>query len=304
MSLKEKTMIVQLNTSHWTARKYDAKVSKEVDESHSAEKSGRFNKTLIISNLLDDVQKCVSKARTHHYKVTMPWDDAGQRLLPVGEYFEYTKKMEEFQIEHKALVNTFLKEYPSLLQHAKDRLNTLFNEGDYPDPQSIAHKFNISYKITPVADSGDLRIELSKDEVKEIKRNIEAGLSEKINNAKNSIIERAEAAVEAMYVKLDDKTATFRDSLVGNVVSLMELLPSMNFDNDEQFDVLQKKLSKLDVSPAKLRKDMELRAKTAKKAKKTLKKIKSMRYGDVEPEVIPVKVKKEKKRKKTKRIRK
>ena len=310
MSLKEKTMIVQLNTSHWTARKYDAKVSQEIDESHDATKSGRFNKTLIISDLLNDVNTCVGKARSYHYKVTMPWDDAGQRLLPVAEYFEYTKKMEEFQIEHKKLVSIFMQEYPTMREAAKGRLNTLFNESDYPDEQALVRKFNISYKITPVADSSDLRIELSKDEVKEIKRNIENGLSEKINNAKNSIIERAEIAVRAMYKKLSDQTSTFRDTLVGNIVSIAEILPSMNFDNDDQLVKLQKKLSKLDVPPDSLRKDMKVREETAKTAKKLLKKIKGMRYGDALPEIVvpekKVKTKKDKKSKKvkkTKRIR-
>lgn len=304
MSLKTRAMIVNLNTSHWSARKFDKKVTQEIDESHAAHNSGRFNKTLIISDLLSDVNTCVGKARSYHYKVTMPWDDAGQRLLPIEKYFEYTKKMEEFQTEHKNLVTVFLKEYPDLREKAKDRLNTLFNEADYPDPQSLAHKFNISYKLTPIADSGDLRIELSKNEVKEIKKNIESGLAEKVNNAKNSIIERAEASVQAMYEKLSDNTATFRDSLVGNVVSLKELIPSMNFDNDEQFDKLEKKLSKLDVSPAKLRKDMELREKTAKKAKKTLKKISKMYYGEKEPIINVEEIKKNKKKKKAKRIKK
>ena len=280
MSLKNKCMIVQLATSHWTARKYDAKVTEEVNESHNATKSGRFNKTLIVSDLLNDVNTCVGKARAYHYKATLPWDDAGQRLLPVAKYFDYTKKMEEFTIEHQNLVSVFMQEYPSLKENAPSRLGTLYNESDYPDEQALVHKFSISYKITPIADSSDLRLEMSKEEVKEIKKNIEANLYEKINNAKNDILERATTVVGAMYEKLNDKNGTFRDTLVGNVVSLVELIPSINFDDDEQLFKLQKKLSKLDVPCADLRKDNELRKNTAKAAKKLLKKIGKMRYGD------------------------
>lgn len=306
MSVKEKAMLVNLSTSHWTAKKFDAKVTKEIDETHGSENSGRFNKTLIISDLLSDISSCIGKARTYHYKVTMAWDDAGPRLLPVTNYFDYTKKMEEFQIEHKELVRKFLKEYPSLKENAKHRLNTLFNEVDYPDEQSLANKFNLSYKITLIADEDDLRISLSEDEIKEIKKNIQSSLTDRINNAKNSIVERAETVINALHDKLQDNTATFRDSLIGNVVSLAELMPSMNFDNDEQFDWLEKKLMKFDIDPVKLRKNMELRQKTSKKAKKLLKKIKAIHYGEIE-KIEPVKtkkVKKEKKRKKTKRIRK
>jgi len=309
MSLKENAMLVQLNTSHWTARKYDAKVTAEIDESHAATQSGRFNKTLLISPLLKDVNTCVGKARSYHYKVTMPWDDAGQRILPVAAYLEYVKKMEEYQREHTGLVNIFIREYPNLRDSAINRLNTLFNESDYPDAQALVKKFNISYNITPITDSEDLRVEMSKDEVKQIKKNIENGMQDKINNAKNSIVERAGIAVSAMYEKLNNNTATFRDTLVGNVISLVELIPSMNFDDDEQLNKLQKKLSKLNVPAASLRKDMEVRKDTAKKAKKLLKKIGKIHYGEIVPErVVEVvekkKDKKKKKVKKTKRIRK
>ena len=303
MSLKSKAMLVQLNTSHWAARKFDKKVTQEIDETHQAHESGRFNKTLIISDLLKDVSSAVSKARTYHYKVTMPWDDAGSRILPVERYFDYTKKMEEFQTEHKNLVRLFLKEYPDLREKAKDRLNTLFNETDYPDTQTLSLKFNISYKITPISDSDDLRVELSNDEIKEIKKNIETGLYEKINRAKDSLVERAEEAVLAMHERLSNNEATFRDSLIGNVVSLKELLPSMNFDNDENFDKLEKLLSKLDVSPAKLRKDVELREKTAKKAKKVLKKIRKMHYVTETEPIVVVETEKKKDKKKTKRVK-
>ena len=67
----------------------------------------------------------------------------------------------------------------------------------------------------------------------------------------------------------------------------------------QQLIKLQKKLSKLDVNPASLRKDMKLRKETAKEAKKLLKKIRKIQYGD-EP---VVKIAKVKKNKKTKRIR-
>ena len=310
-NIKSKAMLVNLTTSHWTAKKFDAKVTKEIDETHGSENSGRFNKTLIISDLLSDISSCIGKARTYHYKVTMAWDDAGPRLLPVTNYFDYTKKMEEFQIEHKDLVRKFLKEYPSLKENARQRLNTLFNEVDYPDEQTLALKFNLSYKITLIADEDDLRISLSEDEIKEIKKNIQSSLSDRINNAKNSIVERAETAIRAMHEKLIDNSATFRDSLVGNVISLAELMPAMNFDDDKQFDWLEKKLMKFNIDPVKLRKNMDLRNKTAKKAKKLLKKIEAIHYGEKPVEYIePVKTKKEKKEKKgkknkkTKRIRK
>jgi len=298
--LKSKAMLVQLNTSHWTARKYDAKVTKEIDESHGAHDSGRFNKTLIVSTMLTDIASCVGKARTYHYSVTLPWDDANQRLLPVAEYFNYVAKMEEHQNEHAKLVNAFLQEYPALRENALQRLNTLFNEADYPHISELPKKFNISYNFTPISDASDLRVEISKSEAKEIRKNIEEGMKGKINNAKASIVERANKAVQAAYEKLSDKKATFRDSLIGNITEVVEIIPIVNFDDDSKLDDLRKKLKKMDFDVADLRKDKAVRKKAAKKAKKILKYIKTIRFGD---EVAVKEIVIENKPVKTKRLR-
>lgn len=304
-AIQEKAMLVTLTTSHWSATKFDPKVTKEIDETHGSENSGRFNKILITSNLLKDISGSLNKARTYHYEVTLPWDDKGPRLLPVAKYFDYTKNMEKFQTEHKELVSKFLKEYPELQKLAKVRLNTLYKDADYPDVHTLSSKFNLSYKLSLIADEEDLRITISKNEMEELKKNIKSSLSDRIDNAKNNMIERIETAVKAMHEKLSEPEATFRDSLVGNIVALAELIPSMNFDDDEQFDWLAKKLNKFNVDPKKLRKDMKLRADTAKKAKKLHKKIEKMYYGTKEPvPYVEVKEeKKEKKYKKTKRLR-
>ena len=293
LSLKEKCIIVQLTTSHWSAKKYSPKVTQEVDEAHGATNSGRFTKTLLVSKQLEDITTCLGKARSYHYKVTLPWDDAGQRLLPVAEYLEYVAKMEEIMVEHKQLVNVFLSNYPDLRDDAKVRLNTLFDEDDYPSEKDLIHKFAISYNFTPISDSSDLRVDVSKSEAKEIKKNIEAGLQNKINTSKLSIVNRAKKAVEAAYERLDDKNSTFRDSLIGNILELVETIPIVNFDEDATLIELCKKLRKLDVPVESLRKDKEIRKDTAKRCKKILKFIKGINFNGavIEEEVKPTKVK-------------
>jgi hypothetical protein len=304
-SLKEKCIIVQLHTSHWSAKKYSPSVTQEIDEMHQSTDSGRFNKKLLVSKQLDDINSCLGKARTYHYKVTLPWDDAGQRLLPITEYLDYVAKMEEIQTEHKQLVDVFISHYPELRKDAKKRLNTLFDENDYPAERELIRKFDVSYKFTPISDSSDLRVDISKGEFKEIKKNIEAGLQEKVNNAKSSIIDRAKKALESAYEKLSDETATFRDSLITNITELAETIPILNFDNDAVLDELQSKLKRFDKPIEPLRKDMEARKDVAIRCKKVLKYIKTISLNE-EIEDEPVKkekTKKSKKKSKVKRLR-
>lgn len=286
LSLKEKCIIVQLSTSHWSAKKYSPKVTQEIDEQHQSYKSGRFNKTLMISNKLDEISTCVNMARGYHYKVTLPWDDAGQRLLPVDAYLDYVAKMEEYKLEHQKLVDAFINNYPELRKEAKKRLNTLFDEADYPFERELYSKFSIDYNFTPVADSNDLRVSVSKDEAKEIKKNIEAGLQEKINNSKQSIVDKALKAVELAREKFKDEDATFRDTLITNITDLVDTIPIINFDEDATLIELRKKLKKLDLPADSLRKDKDARKEAAKKCKKIIAFIKTINFTGVK--TVPV----------------
>lgn len=299
MELKEKFILVQLETSHWTAKKYSKQVTDEVDEAHGAINAGRFSKKLLVSKQLEDINSCLGKARTYHYKVTLPWGDDGRRLLPIAEYLDYTAKMEDFKVEHKGLVNIFISNYPELRKERKKQLNTLFDENDYPAERELITKFKMDYKFEVISDSSDLRVDISKGEANEIKKNIEAGLKDKINNAKSSIVERAKKAVEAAYEKLSDKNATFRDSLITNITDVVETIPLVNFDDDDTLKQLRKKLRKLDVPVDSLRKDKQTRKATSKLCKKTLKYIKTINFGGIviekEVEVKSTKVKRIKK---------
>lgn len=69
-NLAEKALLVTLNISQWSARKYDRKVTEEVNDTHQAKDAGRFNKLLIDKTHLDEIQKIVNEAR--HFHATKP----------------------------------------------------------------------------------------------------------------------------------------------------------------------------------------------------------------------------------------
>jgi hypothetical protein len=274
--LKEKVMIVHLNISQWAARKYDAEASQEVNTSHNADsEASRVNKVLMISKEFDAIKKNASAARRYHNQITLPWDDGGQRILPVTAYFEYMKEIECYITKNKELVADFVAVFDVKRKEMKNKLGSLYNKADYPSQSEIADKFGMRYKFTPIADGDDLRVSLSKDEVKAIKKNVEASYQEKINTAKGDVLLRIEKVVQKVYDTLSDKDAKFHDTLIGNVEALIELLPTVNFDGDEKIEEYGKALKKLCVDPKKLRADVTKRSKIKKKAKKILKQIKN-----------------------------
>ena len=173
MSLNEKAMIVYLNISFWTARKYDKKVSQEIERQYNADEAGRYNKILIAREHLANIQKIISAARTFQYKNTLPWTDNGGRLLPAANYFDYVNAIRNFQDEYERETANFLVVYPSLKQEARLRLNAMFDEEDYPDVETLKTKYAFQNQITPVPEAEDFRVNLSSDEIDSIKESLE-----------------------------------------------------------------------------------------------------------------------------------
>lgn len=266
MCLKEKVMVVNLSISQWTARKYDAKVSKEVEQSHNAHDSGRFNKILIATEALKAIQKVAGSARTFHYFNTLPWGDNGDRILPSANYFNYITEMGKFKNQFESLVSEFIVQYPALIEDARRRLNTMFNDNDYPNPGFISDRFGIRFAFMPVPDTDDLRVNISNEEVTRIKSEIQGEINNRIDKTVNDMLNRIKDAVSHMSETLKDAKAIFRDSLVGNICSLIEVIPALNFNNDPHIAEVVNMIKPLCVNPDDLRNNAEFRAEIAKKA--------------------------------------
>lgn len=261
-------MLVNLNIKQWSARKYDRKVSNEVSQNHAAQDAGRFNKILIAGEALKKIAKVGNSARTFHYAQTLPWGDNGDRILPSENFMNYAAEMAKFKSEFEALVSEFVSTYPSLKEDARARLNTLFDEADYPPQEFISKKFGLSFSYMPIADVNDFRVAISQEETDRIKLEIQAALDSRVKNAQEEMLKRIRIAVGNMAEALLVPDKVFRDSLVGNIEELVEVTPLLNFTKNEQIEKAVQMMKPLCVDPNQLRKDSAYRKEIADKARK------------------------------------
>jgi len=270
MSLKEKVMIVNLTISQWSARKYDAKASKEVEAAHNAREAGRFNKSLLQSDTLKEIGKVANQMRTLHYEKTLPWGDNGDRVLSTEIYFEYITQVGQLTLAFNQAAEQFVSEYTNLKEDAKLRLNTLYREDDYPAEWKIRDKFKAHVGFMPVAESDDLRVDMSEDVLIAMRGQITQEMNTRVGNAINEMLDRIRTAVKHMADTLTETDKVFRDSLVGNVQNLVETLPLLNFNNDVKVNDAIRIIGSLCVDPDKLRNNPAFRKAIAGKAKQIL----------------------------------
>ena len=132
-SIATSAMLVELNISLWTGRKFDKNVSQEIDtQKHATTRAGNYHKKLFADEpKFEAITKFAGSARTAHYYQTMPWSDSGLRLLTTPLFFDYNKKMTEADAEFNRLVGEFINDYDNMIARAHTKLGNLFNPEDY-----------------------------------------------------------------------------------------------------------------------------------------------------------------------------
>jgi len=274
-TLDQKAMLAALNVSQWTARKEDKKITKEVETAHNAKDAGKYHKVLIAKESIQTIQKIVNEARIYHYTVTLPWNDNGERILTTALFFDYSRAIAKFKGQFETAVNSFLDNYPALIDAARTRLNGMFNQEDYPTIKKVKGKFSFSHQFTPIPSTSDFRVDLQQEEIEKIKSALDARLKAREQEAVKDLWERLFSTVSHAAERLSDPDAIFRDSLIVNIQELVNLLPKLNFTDDPTLEKLRRevenKLLKFDA--ATLRDDPTARKQTAQEARELLKTI-------------------------------
>ena len=98
MKLSDKALLVQLNISQWTARKYDKRATEQVAQQNaSALTAGRYNKSLLpMNDALTNIHQKSTLIRKKFYTNTLPWGIEGTMMLPSANYLNF---MTEFRKE-------------------------------------------------------------------------------------------------------------------------------------------------------------------------------------------------------------
>lgn len=280
IDLTTRAMLVTLNISQWTARRHDRAVSEEVAKAHGtadATKTGRYNKILIDPEVLAAVAKLASEARDWHEKQTLPWSDKGPRILPAANYWAYMEGVRTRRVAYDAAVCALVAAYPAALDEARGRLNGLFDEADYPAADDLAERYSFGTRVVPLPDAGDFRVALGVDELASVRADIERDVRKATGDAMRDLWQRAYDAVAKMIERLGayqpaedggKAKGVFRDTLVGNLAELADLLPRLNVTADPNLDALASKLRTqlCQFTPDELRADANKRGQTKQAA--------------------------------------
>lgn len=241
-SLADRAMLIYVAISVWSARKLDKKqTQKTITGAGATSDSARVNKHLLANadGALREVQKKAGQIRDYVAANTLPWDDAGNRMISNVQALTTIGELSAMIDEFNALVDLFVQEYPAMRAIAVANLGDMGDDSDYPQPDVVRKKFSVklSYQPLPVA-FGDIREGMSAAQAGAWESHHSALLKSQVSGALAEAWKLLREDLERYSARLqlkDDgsgKQQVFRDTMVTNLRNTCRMLKSLNVFDD------------------------------------------------------------------------
>jgi hypothetical protein len=250
MSISNSAMLVEMNISVWTGQRVDRKATiKVTDEARASADAGLFRKNLMAGTTLrKEIADYAALCRTWHNGRTLPWSDKGARLLPTSMFFDYKQEANARRSYFDSKVTQFIEQYPTLVQAAERSLGDLFNPADYPSIDEVRSKFGFRLVFSPVAESGDFRIDVGNSELAELRAQYESAYESRVQEAMQTAWDKLHDVLTTMSEKLTEpegeKPKLFHGTFVSNITDMCQLLTHLNVTNDPKLEMARRELER------------------------------------------------------------
>lgn len=278
-NIRTSVALSSLNISVFTGERVDRRVTDEVADKHGtdARDSGRYVKKIVSKSSLEHINRIAGAARVWFYEATLPGFDQGSRMFNMRGYEPLVEQARRYKQEFDKAVDDFIRIYPDLIEEARQRLNGMFREDDYPNIAGMRDNFNFSFRIMPMPDVQNWFLDNVGEEMAALKAEAEDNIRNTLREGVKDVYERIFKRVQVMAQKLDNysvdpetgkASGIFRNSLVENVRELITILPTLNVTNDPDLNEMGQRLRELVLHDADaLRADEQFRRDVAEKAR-------------------------------------
>jgi hypothetical protein len=140
----------------------------------------------------------------------------------------------EFDRAFSRSVEELLEVYPSYIEQVRPQLNGPFREEDYPSAEKLRANFGVKVEVLSVSSGDDFRATLSEEEQARVAREIDESVRQSLNRGTKDLWVRVTAVVIHMVDKLNEPESRFHASLITNVLDLVDLLPRLNVNQEEE----------------------------------------------------------------------
>lgn len=276
--LSERAMLIHVSCHGWTGRKKDRLASEDVcTRAKAAKEAVDVIAKLVPKKKLDPIYHAKGRIDRKVEEMTLPWLTGGYNILPSDLFMSFRTEITKLIRGYTEAVNDLVKQWPSIVAAAPNRLGTLLSSKQIhlPTAAEVKAKFFVTFDVLPIPEVSDFRAKMREDEFQSVRQEVDASWQRLTTKALQEVWLRLADLVGKLGERMAEKDTKFRDSIVGNLKNFCELMPKFNLTNNADLEKIRREvmngLASLD--PEDLREIPNHRKKAAKDAQDILAKI-------------------------------
>lgn len=240
-TMSEKGIVFAVSLSCFSGSRKDETESKKVAASTGAAAgSARVWKSLLRHPELSAAMTAAQHVRGEFYRLSMPWDADGKRIVPIAKATETKLALEKLKAAFLDAAAKAVAAFPAMV--LKDQANagglgTMFNPADYPSQAEFASRFSCEIKLQPVR-SDDFRSGiLSPSEVLEINQSIAEEAARLTKDANRDLLVRMRDALQRIADNASEGKGVYSKTFA-NVVKACDEADALNIAGDAGISAL------------------------------------------------------------------
>jgi hypothetical protein len=180
------------------------------------------------SSPINQIMTAVNEVYAYHKKHTLPYVDAGPRILPSDNYMDYTAEMKHMIAKVDNMLMKWLPQYDQLVLNDVRYRNAGHAAGrakveDYPSAEKFAAAVGVDYRFSPMPDARHFLFDLSEEDMAAFDRaEAEAAAAANADTVAR-MLKPLHSLVERLKEFQGTKGERFHNSLIQNVIEGCDL---------------------------------------------------------------------------------
>lgn len=234
--LSDKCMLVKLTIKRAALTKRDQFLTDKIQAQEGDQSLTVLTKLFRDKNSpINQIMQAANEVYAHHRKHTLPYVDAGPRILPSNNYMEYTQEMKHLIAKVDNLKTQWLPYYDQLVLddvryrnagHAAGRASV----DDYPSAEQFDRSTSIEYRFTPMPDSRHFLYDLSDEDMQAFESAEQEALATANADTVARMLKPLHSLIERLKEFQGQKGERWHNSLIQNVIEGCDLAARLSIN--------------------------------------------------------------------------
>jgi len=186
----------------------------------------------------------------YHRQHTLPYIDAGPRLLPNTLFLEYMEQMRQRREALDLLRETHLPHYEALVLEDIQRRGARATRADYPDAAQFAEALQVVVRVEPLPTAAHFLFDVGDEALADFTRSQQQLWSLAQNDAMQRVLEPVQALLSKLETYTGSPGERFHASLVTNVAEGVKIAQKLIFDPPPALRTTMREVERLATSLA------------------------------------------------------